>query len=321
MLAVVACSAVSVRFLLFPTHAAWPIEVGVALAAWLLLRGSERPAWQIVLVCVAGVAFGRVGDPSWLPSIARVASFSALSEGAPLTTRAAPPTGTTSSALGLVVGSLLLVFTMLRSATFWLGLGLSVSSAWAILRFGHQPPLKVLAVGSILLGVGLSTLTFWSNLCRPPLDEYLVSAGTPIASVAPPPLGAQPLADGLELTNTFPAGVALRRGDHTSCASGEASRALTVVVRRWRERGWLLLEHGSVRLVVTEESMQCVWPTQAALSFDTRLPLGWLLASVLGLLSACLSLAKRSVGDPQWLLLGGALSTLLPIVLSLPAFM
>lgn len=321
LVAPAACCAFLTRLLLFPTSGAWPVEAGVALMTWLLLRRTGRPAWQIALVCVASCVFGRIGEPTWLPSIARVASFSAFSEGAPLTTStAAHPTNATTSTLGFVLGGVVLLFTVLRSPAFWLGLCLAISSVWAILRFSRQPSFKALAVGCILLGTGLSALTLWSSLRRPVLNDYLARVGTTIASVPPPPLGTQPLADGLELVSTYPAGVALRHGERSSCATGEASRALPVVVRRWRERNWLLLEQGPVRLVIREASLECIWPTQSALSFDTRLPSGWLFASGVGLLLACLARAGRWADAQRWLLLGGSLSTLLPVLVSLFAF-
>jgi hypothetical protein len=218
-----------------------------------------------------------------------------------------------------VLGSLLLLVVLLRTPAVWLGIALSLASTAVLVRLRRPPDPSVLLKACVIVGLFIGALTSWSVLRRPGLDDYLATAGVEIGSVPRAEVGTQRLGDGLELVTSYPAGVALSRGGKSSCAIGGAGRALPVHVRRLPEQRWLLLENGSARAVIAEDTMQCCWPTQASLAFRARLPRGWLVGSGLGL--ACALGAKRANEPRQWLLLGASLSALLPLVASLVAFL
>jgi hypothetical protein len=321
LLALATASALAIRFSILSWAGGWPFEVAIALGLWWLSgRFASLPAWQRAAYCVAATSFGRLGEPTWLPSLARVTSFADLATGAPLSAMAGDDAGGVSL-LGLMVGAALMLMLVLRSGAFWVGLALSLVGSWLALRLGRGPALRAVGCAVLALGVLCSGLTLWSSVTRPALAKYVQGSVKAVAARTHVDLGRWPLTAQLEIERTHPAGVALRRGRLLSCSSaGDADAPLSL--SRWERHGWLLLEQGRTRLVIDEASLRCVWPTQTALSFQARLPPGYVLSSLLGTTLASLALLlRRRALERSWFLLAGAMAALVPLVISLAAFL
>lgn len=320
LLALSAAAALLARLCVATSDSCWPFELGIALGLWWLSgRVAVLPAWQRAAYCVAATSFARFGEPTWLPSVARVLSFTDLATGAPLTSIAGDDAGAVTL-LGVLVGVALLLLQVLRSVAFWGGLGFSLVGSWLVLRLARPPTFRAFGLATLVLGVLCSGLTLWSSLTRPALKDYVQGAASPVASLAHVGLGTWPLSGEFEVERSYPAGVALRRGSLLSCSSAGAADA-PLSLRRWGAHRWLLLEQGRARLVIDEASLRCIWPTQAALSFHARLPPGYVLGALLGMALASLSLVlQRRLVERSWLLLALAMTALVPVVISLLAF-
>ena len=313
LLSLSAAGAFTTRLAVFGFARDFPVELIVALALWWSSRRFTLPAWQRAAWCVAATSFGRLGEPSWLPNLARVMSLTDLATGAPLSALASDP-GARATVLGLLVGTLLAVLRVLHSAASWLGLALSLVGVLAVSRLKHPPGLRPLARAAAALGALGMGLSAWNSASQPELEAYVRASTTPIASLRPVELGTAPLTPELQLDRTYPAGVALRRGAQVSCSSAGGQDAV-VSLRSWGARSWWLLEQDGTRLVIETESLRCVWPSQAVLGLRTKLPPGYLLGGILAVLLALASLVGRT--EWAWLWLGGSLTALLPLAFSL----